>query len=96
MDREDLEETIISELSKKIKDINTIVERITKDIESLSTTAVETYTYLQMIKYLPTHEQSQLLSIKPCELNKIRRACKLTRNSPTLNRSLLARFDIIP
>ena len=84
------------ELGKKLKNLSYLTDRIIKDIETLSSSAVEIHTYFQMVKYMTTHQQSQLLDMKPCALNKIKRSCKLTKNSSTLNRSLLARFNIIP
>jgi hypothetical protein len=95
MNNDELTTTIIHEISTKIESLSSRVERIKKDITHLASDAVELSIYMDMAKKICIHDLSKSLQISPKELTSLKKSCRLTRNSPVLNRALLVRFGII-
>lgn len=93
---EELENALVREIQDRADRITKRVDRITKELSALATDALELNTYLTMAKHIPQHNLSEECNMKPIEFKELARACKLTKNSPTINRALLARFQIIP
>lgn len=92
----DLEDTIKDELLHKVKKISKRIDRIINDLQELSSDAIQLSIYFDMSKKIPITDLAQLCDMKPAQVNELKRACRLTKNSPQINRSLLNRFDIIP
>jgi hypothetical protein len=96
MNNSELEDALVNEIKDRVDRLTTRIDRIGKDLLALSSEALELNTYLTMAKHIPQHNLSEECSMKPSEFKALSRACKLTKNSPTINRSLLVRFSIIP
>lgn len=93
---DELEQALVREIRERVDRLTKRLERITKDLTLLSSDALELNTYLTMAKHIPQHNLSEDCNMKPIDFKELTRACKLTKNSPTVNRALLARFNIIP
>lgn len=96
MNIKELEDTLIHEITNRVEEINKLTETISVALSSLSQQSVELNLYFKLAKQIPLTDLAKHCEMKATELNELMRVCRLTDNSPQINRALLSRFNIIP